>query len=127
MTRPLFIDPDLIRLFLALKETTLNAIIMAMIVQRIGRMATRTKPLDLKNQDLLDLFPFLSFGSLKKNIWKLQQYGIWENKPYRQRSKMASYTNIRISWSAVAKLAKKVQKEQSQDELKAMCRRLNGE
>jgi hypothetical protein len=123
--RPLIIDPDLVNLFRDLGERSDRAITMSIIVQRIAHMAAGTKSLDLSMQEFFDLFPFIDSRYLRKCLYLLREYEIWENEPYRPRSKMTTYTNIRISWPAVARLAKKVQKKQPQDELKAMCRRLN--
>ena len=125
--RPLVIDPDIISLFLTLGETSCNAVAMSIIVQRIAHLATKTKKLDMTTQELLDMFPFMGSRSLKRNIYKLRKYGIWKNRKYKPNSKMASYENIRISFKAVARLAKKVQEKQSQKELKAMCRKMNKE
>ena len=125
--RPLVIEPDIIHLFLALGETSCNAVAMAIIVQRIAHITAKTKNLDIMTQELLDIFPFMCGRSLKRNIHKLREYGIWKNRKYKPNSKMASYENIRISFKAVARLAKKVQEKQSQKELKAMCRKMNKE
>ena len=123
--RPLVIDPNLISLFRDLGERSDRAIILSIIVQRIAHIVAGTKSLDLGMQDYFDLFPFIDSRHLRKCLYLLREYKIWKNEPYRPRSKMAAYTNIRISWPAIARLAKKVQKEQAQDELKTMCRRLN--
>ena len=124
----LVIDPDLIHLFLNLRERGYSAISLAIIVQKIAHMTAHIKPLNLEMQDYFDLFPFIDPRYLRRCVYTLRKHGIWKNKKYIPHSKMASYTNIRISWPAVAKLAKRVQKEQSQKNgLKAMCRRLNGE
>lgn len=123
--RPFVVDPDLIHFFSDLGEKNYSAIILAVIVQRIAHMTVKTKPLNLEMQDYFDLFPFVDSRYLRKSVYTLRKYGIWKNKKYIPHSKMASYTNIRISWPAIAKLAKKVQKEQAQNELKAMCQRLN--
>lgn len=125
---PLVIDPDLIHLFSDLGEKNYSAIILAIIVQRIAHMTAKIKPLNLEMQDYFDLFPFVDSRYLRKSVYTLRKYGIWKNKKYIPHSKMAAYTNIRISWPAIARLAKKVKKEQArkdQTELKAMCRRLN--
>ena len=111
--RPFVVEPDLIRLFLDLKETSCNSVAMSIIVQRIAHMAVKTKKLDMMTQELLDIFSFMGSRSLKRNIYKLRKYGIWKNRRYKPNSKMASYENIRISFKAVARLAKKVQKKQS--------------
>lgn len=125
--RPLVIDPNLIRLFIALGEKNYSAIILAMVMQRIAHMATKAKPLNLRMQDYFDLFPFVDPRYLRKSVYVLREHGIWKNKKYRPRTNMASYTNIKISWPAIAKLAKKVHEEQSQGtELSAMCHRIKG-
>lgn len=127
--RPLIIDPDLILLFRDLGERSDRAITLSIIVQKIAHMVAGTKSLDLSMQEFFDLFPFIDSRHLRKCLYILREYGIWKNKKYRPRTKMAAYTNIRISWKSVARLAKKVQKrEESQakkDGLKAMCRRLS--
>ena len=129
--RPLILDPSLIRLFRDLGERSDRAITMSIIVQRIAHMVVGTKSLDLSMQEFFDLFPFIDSRYLRKCLYLLREYEIWKNEPYRPRSKMTAYTNIRISWPAVARLAKKVQKrEESQakkDGLKTMCRRLGKE
>lgn len=124
--RPLIIDPDLVQLFLDLGEKNYSAVILAIIVQKIAHMTAKTKPLNLEMQDYFDLFPFIGPRYLRKSVYILREYNVWKNKKYIPHSKMASYANIKISWPTIAKLAKKVQKKQSQDKLKAMCRRLNG-
>ena len=123
--RPLIIDPDLVNLVRDLGERSDRAITMRIIVQRIAHMVAGTKSLDLSMQEFFDLFPFIDSRYLRKCLYLLREYGIWKNKKYRPRTKMAAYTNIRINWKSVARLAKKVQKKQSQDGLKVMCRRLN--
>ncbi len=123
--RPLVIEPDIIHLFLALGETGCNAVAMAIIVQRIAHVAAKTKNLDMMTQELLDMFPFMCSRSLKRNIHKLRKYGIWKNRKYKPNSRMTSYTNVRISWPAVARLAGKVQRKQTQKELKAMCKKMS--
>ena len=105
--RPLILDPSLIRLFRDLGERSDRAITMSIIVQRIAHMIVGTKSLDLSMQEFFDLFPFIDSRYLRKCLYLLRDYKIWENEPYRPRSKMIAYTNIRISWPAIAKLAKK--------------------
>lgn len=123
---PFVVSPDLMRLFSALGESRYRSITKAITIQKIAHMEAKVKTLNLMTQDLLDLFPFLCPRSLKRDIRQLRKYGIWKNKTYKQKNAMYSYTDIRISWSAIAKLAKKVHKKQSrdQDELAAMCRRM---
>lgn len=125
--RPFLVDPDLVQLFLDLTETSYNALVMAIMIQRIAHLATKIKSLNLAMSELFGLFPFVDARNLRKNIYSLRKYGIWKNKPYRPKSGMAAYTNIRISWPAIAKLARKVQTQKQKEEMKAMCRRLNGE
>lgn len=123
--RPLVIDPSLIHLFIALGEKRYCALILAMVVQRIAHMTAKTKSLNLETQEYFDLFPFVDTRYLRKCVYALREYGIWKNKRYIPHSKMASYANIRISWPAIAELAKKVQKGQlCKTELKAMCQRM---
>lgn len=124
-SRPFVVEPDIIHLFLALGETSCNAVAMAIIIQRVAHLA-KPKKLNLTTKELINHFPFMCGRSLKRNIHKLREYGIWKNKRYLPRNDMASYTDIRISWPAVARQAKKILKEQiSENELKAMCRRLS--
>ena len=123
--RPLTIDPDMIHFFLALGETSCNAVAMAIIVQRVAHVAVKTKSLNMMTQELLDMFPFMCDRSLKRNIHRLRVYGIWKNRKYKPNNKMASYTNIRISWPAIARLAKKVQKKQARNELKIVRQKIN--
>ena len=126
--RPLVIDPNLISLFRDLGERSDRAITMSIIVQRIAHMVAGTESLDLSMQEFFDLFPFIDSRYLRKCLYLLREYKIWENEPYRPRSKMITYTNIRINWSAITKLAKKVQACQTEkNEMKVMCRRLNKE
>jgi hypothetical protein len=125
--RPFVISPDLIRLFFDLGERGGGAIILALIVQRIARMGIKTKPLNLEQQDYFDLFPFIDPRYLRKCIYKLRKYGIWRNKKYNQKSVMASYTDIRISWPTIARLAKKTQERKQKNEVKMLCRKLNKE
>ena len=124
--RPLVVEPDLVRLFCDLGERNTSAVILAIIVLRVAHLETKTKSLNLEMQDFFDLFSFVDSRFLRKSIYTLRKYGIWKNKKYIPHRKMANYTDIKISWSTVAQLAKKIQKEQSRDELKTMCRRLNG-
>ena len=105
--RPLIIDPCLALLFRDLGERSDRAITMSIIVQRIAHIIVGTKSLDLSMQEFFDLFPFIDSRYLRKCLYLLRDYKIWENEPYRPRSKMIAYTNIRISWPAIAKLAKK--------------------
>ena len=123
--RPFVVEPDLIRLFLDLKETSCNSVAMSIIIQKIAHVATKTKSLDMMTQELLDMFPFMCSRSLKRNIYKLRNYGIWKNRKYKPNNKMVSYKNIRISFKAIARLAEEVQRKQTQNELKAMCRKVN--
>jgi hypothetical protein len=125
--RPLIVSPDLIHLFSDLGEKNYSAIILAVIVQRIAHMTVKTKPLNLEMQDYFDLFPFVDSRYLRKSVYTLRKYGIWKNKKYIPHSKMASYTTIKISFKAIAKLAKKIQKEQARNELKIMCQKINKE
>jgi hypothetical protein len=126
--RPIIIDPSLILLFRDLGERSDRAITLSMVIQRIARMAARTKSLDLSMQEYFDLFPFTEPRHLRKCLYLLREYGIWKNKKYRPHTNMAAYTNIRINWKSVARLAKKVKKEQEQkNRVKMMCQRLNGE
>jgi len=113
--RLLVIDPDLIHLFLNLRERGYSAMSLAIIVQKIAHMTAKIKPLNLEMQDYFDLFPFIDSRYLRRCVYTLRKHGIWKNKKYIPHSKMASYTDIEISWPAVAELAKKVQ-EQSQNE-----------
>ena len=123
--RPLVIDPDLVALFLDLGEKNYGALILAIIVQRISHLAAKTKPLNLEMQDYFDLFPFVDPRYLRKSVYALRKYGIWKNRPYQPRSGKPAYTNIRISFKAVARLAGKVQEKQSQEKLKAMYQKIN--
>lgn len=124
--RPLVIDPDLIHLFLALGETSCNSVAIAIIIQRVAHLATRTKKLNMTTQELLAQFPFMGERSMKRNIHTLRKYKIWKNKKYLPSTGMASYSDIKISWRAVAQQAEKVLEQQTQEnELKIMCRRLS--
>ena len=124
-SRPLIIDPDMVHLFLALGETSCNAVAMAIIIQRVAHLA-KPKKLNLTTKELLDHFPFMCDRSLKRDIHKLRKYGIWKNKKYLPHTNMASYSNIRISWPAIARQAKRISKKQTQEnELKAMFERLS--
>ena len=123
--RPLVIDPDLIELFRNLGEKNYSAVILAIIVQKIAHIAAKTKPLNLEMQDYFDLFPFIDPRYLRKSVYVLREYNVWKNKKYIPHTNMASYTNIRISWPAVARLAKKVQKQKN--EVRAMCQKMNKE
>ena len=124
-SRPFVLEPDVIHLFLALGETSCNAIAMAIIIQRVAHLA-KPKKLNLTTEELLNHFPFICERSLKRNVHKLRKYGIWKNKRYLPRTNMASYTDIRISWPAVARQAKRILKKQtSENELKAMFERLS--
>jgi hypothetical protein len=111
--RPLIIDPDLINLFRDCGERSGKAIALSIIVQRIAHLAAETKSLDLSMQDYFDLFPFVDSRYLRRSLYILRKYKIWKNDMYRPHTNMAAYTNIRICWPAVARLAKKIQKEQS--------------
>ena len=124
--RPLVVNPDLIWLFSDLGEKNSSAVILAMIVERIAHMAAKTKPLNLKTQEYFDLFPFIDSRYLRKSVYTLRKYGIWKNKKYIPHTEMASYTNIKISWLAIVKLAKKVQEQKEKNEVKALCQRMNG-
>lgn len=123
-SRPYIIDPDVIRLFLALGETRSNSIALAIIVQKIAHLAAKPGQLNMTTAELLDLFPFVGSRTLKRSIHTLRKFGVWKNKKYRPQSNMASYPNIRINWSALTRLAEDVQAEHEENELKTMCRRL---
>jgi len=123
--RPFIVSPDLVHLFSDLGERNSSAIILAIIVQRIAHMTSKTKSLDLKMQDYFDLFPFVDSRYLRKSVYTLRRYGIWKNKKYTPHRKMASYTNVKISWPAIVKLAKRVREQKEKAEVKAMCQRIN--
>ena len=125
--RPLVLDPSLAQLFVALGERGGSAIILAMIVQRIAHMGTKTKSLSLEKQEYFDLFPFVDQRFLRKCIYILRKYGIWKNDKYRPHTGMVGYRNIRISWPAIARLARRVQKQKQENEIKEMCQRMNKE
>jgi hypothetical protein len=114
--RPLIVEPDMVHLFLALGETSCNAVAMAIIVQRVAHLA-KLKKLNLTTKELLDHFPFMCNRSLKRNIHKLRKYGIWKNKKYLPHTNMASYSNIRINWKSVARLARQIQDKKRLHEL----------
>ena len=117
VNRPIVIDPSLILLFRDLGERSDRAITMSIIIQRIAHMVAGTKSLDLNMQEFFDLFPFINSRHLRKCLYILREYGIWKNKKYIPHSKMASYTDIRISWKSIARLAKQIQDKKRLHEL----------
>ena len=125
--RPFVVSPDLAQLFVTLGERGGSAIILAMIIQRIAHMGTKTKSLSLEKQEYFDLFPFVDQRFLRKCIYILRKYGIWKNDKYRPHTGMVGYRNIRISWPAIARLARRVQKQKQENEIKEMCQRMNKE
>ena len=125
--RPLVFDPSLAQLFVTLGERGGSAIILAMIVQRLAHMEAKTKPLSLEKQEYFDLFPFVDQRFLRRCIYTLRKYGIWKNDKYRPHTGMVGYRNIRISWPAIARLARRVQVQKQKDGIKEMCQRLNKE
>ena len=104
------LDPSLAQLFVALGERGGSAIILAMIVQRIAHMGTKTKSLSLEKQEYFDLFPFVDQRFLRRCIYTLRKYGVWKNDKYRPHTGMVGYTDIKISFKAIAKLAARIKK-----------------
>jgi hypothetical protein len=121
---PFVLDPDLFLLFEDLGQTRYQALVNALIVQRIARMQVQVKPkqLSLTTEELLELFCFVGPRTLKRCIFLLRGLGIWKNTKYVPKQGKKSYANIRISWKSIARLAKQVQGEV---ELKEMAKKLN--
>ena len=123
---PFVLDPDLFLLFEDLGQTRYQALVNALIVQKIARMQAQAKPkqLSLPTEELLELFCFVGFRTLKRCIFVLRELDIWRNTPYKPKHGMKSYTNIRIRWQSVAKLAEQVKRER---ELVNLAKKLDEE
>lgn len=117
------LDSDLVQLFEDLGQTRYQALVNALIVQRIAWMQAKAKPkqLSLTTEELLELFCFVGFRTLKRCIFVLRELDIWRNTPYKPKHRMKSYTNIRIRWQSVYKLAKQVKRER---ELAGVAKRI---
>ena len=109
---PFVLDADLVLIFKALGQTSLQALVNALIIQRIARIQATVapQPLSFNTDELLDLFCFIGPRTLKRCIALLRDLGIWQNTPYKPQNNMHSYTDIKISWEAIARLAKQVRR-----------------
>lgn len=116
---PFVLDSDLVQFFEALGQTRYQALVNALVVQKIARMQAQAKPkqLSLTTEELLELFCFVGPRTLKRCIQILRKLKIWVNMPYKPKHGMKSYVNIRIYWKAIARLAEQVKRERELSEL----------